>query len=524
MILAWLLLLTGLIISAVAIYYSVVGLTAIFSAAVIPIIIMGSALEIGKLVCASWLKANWEKAPRFMKYYMISAVMVLMLITSMGIFGFLSKAHNDQNLVSGDVQSKIAIYDEKIKTAKENIEASRKQLKQMDEAVDQVMGRSTDEKGAEKAGAIRRGQQKERARLLAEIAVEQKTIASLSEQRAPLAAEFRKIEAEVGPIKYIAAMVYGDNPDSNVLEKAVRLVIMLIVAVFDPLALVLILAAQQSIKWAREEKNSTVDDDQTAVTPAVDDVEPIVQSVSAEPQPIIEPQYEADDGPLTGKQIEQIKESIDQYAYLKKPFVHFTNTSPLVASTVDSNWHSIMDDVAAMSIDPNPPGVTERNFTPVEIDILDTYNNERLVSKFDKQQMADVSDIERPGDYLATAPMHKPESAPGRNRGVMYTAPVVADNVDSLGIASRTDFGNEYPANPTKGDVYLRIDYLPNRLFKYNGAKWIEVDKSQTDVYAYDELYIKYLIDQIAASKYDADSLTDVERDQIAEYLKQNAS
>jgi hypothetical protein len=121
MTLAWLLLLTGLTISAVAIYYSVVGLTAIFSAAAIPIIIMGSALEIGKLVCASWLKANWERAPRFMRYYMITAVVVLMLITSMGIFGFLSKAHNDQNLVSGDVQSKIAIYDEKIKTARENI-------------------------------------------------------------------------------------------------------------------------------------------------------------------------------------------------------------------------------------------------------------------------------------------------------------------------------------------------------------------------------------------------------------------
>ena len=138
MILAYLLLLTGLTISAVAIYYSVVGLTAIFSAAAVPIIIMGSALEVGKLVCASWLKANWEKAPGFMKYYMTSAVVVLMLITSMGIFGFLSKAHNDQTLVSGDVGSKIAIYDEKIKTARENIEADRKQLKQMDEAVDQI--------------------------------------------------------------------------------------------------------------------------------------------------------------------------------------------------------------------------------------------------------------------------------------------------------------------------------------------------------------------------------------------------
>ena len=116
MILGWLLLLTGLTISAVAIYYSVVGLAAIFSAAVIPIIIMGSALEIAKLVCASWLKANWERAPRFMKYYMIIAVTVLMVITSMGIFGFLSKAHLDQAVPAGDISAQVQIFDDKIKT------------------------------------------------------------------------------------------------------------------------------------------------------------------------------------------------------------------------------------------------------------------------------------------------------------------------------------------------------------------------------------------------------------------------
>jgi hypothetical protein len=276
MILAWLLLLTGLTISAVAIYYSVVGLTAIFSAAVIPIIIMGSALEVGKLVCASWLKANWEKAPRFMKYYMITAVMVLMLITSMGIFGFLSKAHNDQNLVSGDVQSKIAIYDEKIKTAKDNIDANRKALKQMDEAVDQVMGRSSDEKGAEKAVAIRRGQQKERARLQSEIASEQKTVAAISEERAPIAAEVRKVEAEVGPIKYIAKFIYGDHgADENMLEKAVTWIIVLIVVVFDPLAVIMLLAAQMTFGWKKEEDNNWLDDQADDLTEAffVPDVE-----------------------------------------------------------------------------------------------------------------------------------------------------------------------------------------------------------------------------------------------------------
>ena len=253
MILAWLLLLTGLTISAVAIYYSVVGLTAIFSAAVIPIIVMGSALEIGKLVCASWLKANWARAPAYMRYYMISAVAILMLITSMGIFGFLSKAHNDQNLVSGDVQSKIAIYDEKIKTEKENIDANRKVLKQLDESVDQVMGRSQDEKGAEKAVAIRRAQQKERGRIAQDIAEAQKRIASLNEERAPIAAEVRKVEAEVGPIKYIAKFIYGEHgADENMLEKAVTWIIILIVIVFDPLAVIMLLAAQMTFGWRKE--------------------------------------------------------------------------------------------------------------------------------------------------------------------------------------------------------------------------------------------------------------------------------
>ena len=259
MILAWLLLLTGLIISAVAIYYSVVGLTAIFSAAVIPIIVMGSALEVGKLVCASWLKANWERAPAYMKYYMISAVVILMLITSMGIFGFLSKAHNDQNLVSGDVQSKIAIYDEKIKTERENIDANRKILKQLDESVDQVMGRSQDEKGAEKAVAIRRAQQKERGRIAQDITESQKRIATLNEERAPIAAEVRKVEAEVGPIKYIAKFIYGEHgADENSLERAVTWIIIMIVIVFDPLAVIMLLAAQMTFGWKREDKEEAL--------------------------------------------------------------------------------------------------------------------------------------------------------------------------------------------------------------------------------------------------------------------------
>jgi len=346
MIFTILLALSGLTLSSVAIYYSVIGLTAIFAAAFWPTVVMGTSLEVSKLVAASWLKANWSRIPLLMKAYMTTAVVILMIITSMGIFGFLSKAHSDNSLVSGDVQSKIAVYDEKIKTARENIDANRKALKQMDEAVDQVMGRSADEKGADKAVALRRTQQKERARLQSEIAAEQKTISVLAEERAPIAAEIRKVEAEVGPIKYIAAFVYGDNTDANLLEKAVTWVIILIVIVFDPLAVIMLLAAQMTFGWLKEEKEK------------------------------IKPAYEPDDGPLTDEQIDQIKESVDphpagwmfekssivknepevketvfdKHPYLLKPFDHFTNTTPIVAKSepvLETDFPPAQDNEAA---------------------------------------------------------------------------------------------------------------------------------------------------------------------------------
>jgi len=322
MILAWLLLLTGLTISAVAIYYSVVGLAAIFSAAVIPIIVMGSALEVAKLVCASWLKANWERAPRLMKVYMTTAVIVLMFITSMGIFGFLSKAHSDQSLVSGDVQSKIAVYDEKIKTSRENIDANRKALKQMDEAVDQVMGRSQDEKGADKAVAIRRAQAKERARLQQEIAAEQAAIGKLNEERAPIAAEVRKVEAEVGPLKYIASFIYGDNPDANLLEKAVTWVIITIIVVFDPLAVIMLLAAQMTFGWKKEDEehlvHKTVPHTETPLPvpseiPAQEEVKETIKFVDNGEHPADQFEYELEKPPVESKVNEIDSMPLDQW-------------------------------------------------------------------------------------------------------------------------------------------------------------------------------------------------------------------
>jgi len=260
----YLLFAVALSLSAVAAYYAVAGLIAIFAAAAIPIAIMGSLLEASKLVVASWLYRSWREIPRFMKAYFTVALIVLMLLTSMGIFGFLSKAHLDQAIPTGDVQAKLSLIDEKIKTEKENINAARTAIAQLDKQVDQTISRTEDARGTERSIAIRRGQQAERNKLLNEIGAAQTKIAKYQEERAPIAAEVRKVEAEVGPIKYIAALIYGDNPDADLLEKAVRWVIIMIVLVFDPLAVLMLVAANWQLKKDKDELPPLIEKDWTS--------------------------------------------------------------------------------------------------------------------------------------------------------------------------------------------------------------------------------------------------------------------
>lgn len=247
----------ALALSIVAAWYAIAGLIAIFAASVIPIAIMGSLLEASKLVVASWLYRSWKEIPVLLKIYFSIALVTLMLLTSMGIFGFLSKAHLDQAVPTGDVMAKIEIIDEKIRIQRENLDASRQAIAQLDKQVNETINRSTNSSGAERSVQIRRQQQAERARLLEEIEIAQTEIAKLQEERAPIAAEARKVEAEVGPIKYIAALIYGEDvKDATVLENAIRFVILMIVFVFDPLAVLLLVAANWQMKKDKEKSNT----------------------------------------------------------------------------------------------------------------------------------------------------------------------------------------------------------------------------------------------------------------------------
>ena len=242
-------LLVGLAISVVAAWYSIVGLMAIFAAAKIPIAIMGAVLEVGKLLTASWLYQYWDKTNALLKSYFTIAVVVLMFITSMGIFGFLSKAHMDQTLTVGDNSLLIERIDRKIDREKVKITDAETVVAQLDKTV-QVLIDYDRIRGESGAIAVRESQNEERATLSNIIDQAYSKIDTLSVEKLELDKEQLELEAEVGPIKYIAAFIYGDELDKTLLERAVRWIIITIIFVFDPLAVLLIVAANMTLKEA----------------------------------------------------------------------------------------------------------------------------------------------------------------------------------------------------------------------------------------------------------------------------------
>ena len=249
--------LSAISISVIAAGYSIMGLATLFAGAVVPIIAMGSALEVGKLVAASWLYNNWrnELVPKTIKAYLTFAVIVLIFITSMGIFGFLSKAHLDQVQPTSSNNIKIELIDNQIKQQELIITRANKTLSLLDSTLEKYVDMEYVTRGLKE----REKQKPERDALTLAINNASDTIAELSDQKGALQLEQDKIEAEVGPIKYIAELIYGDEAKDH-FDKAVRWVIIILIFVFDPLAVLLLIAANISLrsrKVAKEEVANT---------------------------------------------------------------------------------------------------------------------------------------------------------------------------------------------------------------------------------------------------------------------------
>lgn len=482
-------LLVALTLSAIAAWYSVLGLTAIFAAAVIPIIIMGGSLEVAKVVTTVWLHKYWDRSGWKLKLYLIPAVVALAFLTSMGIFGFLSKAHSDQTLVSGDVGAKVELIDERIKISRENIAMNQVALEQMNNQVDQLLGRTDDDKGANRAVQVRRQQARERNRLNNEIEAEQVKIAKLSEEAAPIRAEIRKIEAEVGPIKYIAAMIYGDNPDSNLLERAVRWMIILIVMVFDPLALVLVLAAQSSYRWLdddlRNRKKEKEDEDNFKET--------FLNSKGT------------------------IDENLDLENFLEE------NLNDMLHETA----YDVPEEDENVSEPIQPDDIPTDDVVREDVPETPTPDAVPTGSSVEQSEARESGSREEPAAVIKTDGVTLQESDGGyvsyEGKSVSKSAlqgmrPDLFLQVDS-GNQSNTNFGTNFPKFAKKGDIFVRVDLLPNKVFKFSGDKWIEVNKDLTDTYLYDEEYIRYLVTKIETNEYDVELLSNNERLQIEHYL-----
>ena len=575
---------TALIISISAAYYSILGLTAIFASAFWPIVILGSSLEVGKIVSTLWLHKYWLRAEIQYKIYLSAAVAILMVLTSMGVFGFLSKAHLDQAVPAGDIQAQVQIYDDKIRTQRDNIEAARKALRQMDEAVDQTMSRSSSEQGADKAASLRRSQARERTNLQNDISRAQGEIVKLQEARAPVASQARQVEAEVGPIKYIAALIYGDNPDANLLEKAVRWVIILIVIVFDPLALTLLLAATKTFEWQRADRLLAKD--------AEDDLDPEVRSWfdgarerarfwdqqrdQPEPEPWPFPrEFEGirsgtGEWQQTGPEIDTPPKSDPEQSNKESVADRLSNiTTTSQLTTVDEFF--VRDQT-------QPPAVDVGAYEPPEdqpvkkksiLSGLDSMwsHTKKLVIKDSESDHAPITEVassqdKKPGftnkilnawdnlsDQISTLRQQSTEDQDtpekiaerawkaenphktlkrqrvlfkdGKLDQLPWNRPEFRERINLTEI--NTNFGKDFPDRPNKGDMFLKTDRLPSTLYKFNGSQWITVDKDKTDSYSYNTAYVDYLIEKIASGEYDPELLSEGERISIETRLNQTS-
>jgi hypothetical protein len=238
-------------ISLIAAGYSILGLATLFAGAYVPIIAMGSALEVGKLVAASWLYHNWRRnIPKSLKAYLFTSIIVLIFITSVGIFGFLSKAHLDQVKPTAGNTEQIALIDKKIKQEEKIIERAEKTLAQLDKALDVYIDKEYVSRGLKE----RNKQKEERDLLNKSIDEAMEKIANLNNSKSSINIEQLKLEADVGPLKYVAELIYGDNAKDH-FDSAVRIIILILIFVFDPLAVLLLIAANISLNQWRDKRD-----------------------------------------------------------------------------------------------------------------------------------------------------------------------------------------------------------------------------------------------------------------------------
>jgi hypothetical protein len=406
-----------------------------------------------------------------------------MIVTSMGIFGFLSKAHLDQTTPSGNIESKIEIIEDKIQYQKDIITQNQLAVDQLNLQINKYSELGAVSKGVK----VRNNQQQERESLQNSTQAAQDKIELLNNEKYEVSKELRAFEAEVGPIKYIAALIYGDDPDTNLLERAVRWVIILLVLVFDPLALILILAAEQTIVWAREDKTKRKDWHQEWVP-------------NSENPWHNEPDYEPDDGPLTDAQIDEINQQanvrvVSTSSTLFDTEEEFFAHGKEIAQELDAQQDRLSNDYASTQTYLHKPWTWFKN-------------NDVEGGWVPGQEPVDEIPTDIP--VLEGEEMWAQEAIDSAEHGT-DDEPTPTETVAT--------FGTAFPTTPNRGDLFLKVDQLPNRQYKWNGRKWIELDQKAVDRYMGNDEYLQFLLEMVRVREYHLDDLSSVERDYVIDNL-----
>lgn len=486
---------TALSMATVAAVFAIYGIIAIFAGMPQFALVMGAVIELGKVVGISWLYRNWSE-PTKIKYAMAPLVLVAMMLTSMGIFGLLSKAHLEQTSPVANNEVQITRLDQQIAREQSRIADSEEVISQLDQTVQTLIDFDRI-RGDDGALAVRESQAEQRELLRQTIDTAQAELDRLEDQKLELTQELTAIALEVGPVKYLAELVYGTETDRT--EEAVRWVIIAFIFVFDPMAILLLMAAnytfdqrnkkpvevvhQEPIIENKEEPNvektteelnndDTTNDADTTITSQQSDSEPEVTAAGST--------IGTNDSQETDKRTDER----DFVPVQPEGSIDIITSIQDQPSSVDDAAQA-MSESAAKKKEPNKEIITD-GVTPI-IDVGDGYveYNNHL---YQKDALKEINPS------------------------------LFSLKIDNASIPN-SSFGTQFPKIAKKKDMFVRVDVIPNKVYRFEGSKWIEINKNLSNTYLYDQEYIKYLVEKIDKGEYDIDLLSEQEKIQIEEYL-----
>jgi len=507
LVMGWMSLAMSLLIAGCAAYFSITGLAALFAAALVPVIIMATVLEFGKVSATFFLHRFWDDLPGQLKYPLTIMVVILMVITSMGIFGFLSKGHLEQEAPAEIGGLQIERIDQQINREKDTISRQEERLLRLQGIVDALI-KYDRIRGADGADATLEKQQPERKVIQTSVDEAYERINTLQEKRLPLQSEVSSIEAKLGPIKYVAELFGYDlvtDPDGK--GKAVRIVIVMFMLAFDPLAIWLVMAADWAFMRHRKERDAFNDEE----IKEIKEIEyKLVGDVTELETALVDVYNELEEKEMELKEymavLEELGRIIDEKPTEVEKIIEIEDTAKIEEMNADINGLTSLKHSMEQELDTLRSSLLTKEQVTTELQqALGEIRNQLNMIQQENNTLRKEIDA-RDGAVLN---LNKKYNLVEKIPGMLARPDSVAKNTPS--------FGTEFPASPTLDQTFLRVDEMPSKLYRYDGSRWLEVIKDESVLY--DEKYLQHLISELGDGKVALDDLSHKEQSEIQSLL-----